>query len=77
MNYKKNNICKIKEEIYKNEFIDKLENYRYKNKMKTNDNMSTGIFKNTLIYILLEDDAKKRNNMMEKFNEAIMNILFI
>ena len=43
--------------------------------MKTNDNMATGIFKNTLIYILLEEDAIKRDNMMEKFNEAIMKYI--
>jgi len=43
-----------------NDNDDELKNYKYKNKMKTNDNMATGIFKNTLIYILLEDNAKKR-----------------
>ncbi len=58
-----------------NDNDDKLQNYKYKNKMKTNDNMATGIFKNTLIYILLEKNAEKRDNMMEKFNEAIMKYI--
>lgn len=44
---------------------------KYKNKMKTNMNMSVGIFKNTLIYILLEDNEKKRSEMMDKFCMAI------
>ena len=39
--------------------------------MKTNMNMSVGIFKNTLIYILLEDNDKKRCEMMDKFCMAI------
>ena len=44
---------------------------KYKNKMKTNRNMSVGIFKNTLIYILLEENDKERLKMMDKFCEAI------
>ncbi len=36
--------------------------------MKTNTNMSDGIFKNTLIYILLEE---KRSKMMDSFCSAI------
>lgn len=43
----------------------------YKNKMKTNSNMSVGIFKNTLIYILLEKDSLKRSKMMDKFCELL------
>lgn len=49
-----------------------LKKYKHKNEVKTNDNMATGIFKNTLIYILLEEKTEERNKMMEKFNEAIM-----
>lgn len=45
----------------------KIKQEKYKNPMKTNNNMSVGIFKNTLIYILLEDDIKKRGEMMYKF----------
>ena len=42
-----------------NDSDEKLQNYNYKNRMKTNDNMVTEIFKNTLLYILLEENAKK------------------
>lgn len=45
----------------------KIKQEKYKNPMKTNNNMSVGIFKNTLIYILLEEDIKKREEMMDKF----------
>ena len=56
-------------------FINKnnknINQTKYKNKMKTNTNMSVGIFKNTLIYILLENNEKKRSEMMDKFCLAI------
>lgn len=43
-------------------FINKnnknINQTKYKNKMKTNTNMFVGIFKNTLIYILLENNEK-------------------
>ena len=45
----------------------KIKQEKYKNPMKTNNNMSVGIFKNTLIYILLENNIKKREEMMDKF----------
>lgn len=54
-----------------NENDRKIDQKKYKNKMKTNSNMSIGIFKNTLIYILLEKNAKKRSEMMEQFSEAL------
>lgn len=44
---------------------------KYKNKMKINNNMAIGIFKNTLIYILLEENEKERSKMMNKFQQAI------
>ena len=55
-----------------NEQNEELENYKYKNKMKINNNMAIGILKNTLIYILLEENPKKRNEMLIKFNERIL-----
>jgi hypothetical protein len=58
-----------------NDSDEELQKLKYKNKVKTNNNMAIGIFKNTLIYILLEDDAKKRLEMMEKFQEAIMKYI--
>lgn len=54
-----------------NDGDEELKNFNYKNKVKINCNMAIGIFKNTLIYILLEDDADKRLEMMDKFQEAI------
>ena len=50
---------------------ENINQTKYKNKMKTNTNMSVGIFKNTLIYILLENNEKKRSEMMDKFGLAI------
>lgn len=55
-----------------NEQNEELEKYKYKHKMKINNNMAIGILKNTLIYILLEDNAEKRSEMMEKFNKRIL-----
>lgn len=54
-----------------NENDKKIDQKKYKNKMKTNSNMSIGIFKNTLIYILLEKNDKKRSQMMNRFSEAL------
>lgn len=50
-----------------NDNDENINQKNYKNKMKTNTNMSVGNFKNTLIYILLEDNKKKRSEMMDKF----------
>lgn len=73
----------IKQDIYSQVLVSNMlqafinDNYKkinqenYKNKMKTNINMSVGIFKNTLIYILLEDNVQKRSEMMDKFCVAI------
>lgn len=54
-----------------NDNNENINQEKYKNKMKTNMNISIGIFKNTLIYILLEDNDKKRSEMMDKFCIAI------
>lgn len=54
-----------------NENNKNLQNCKHKNIVKTNDNIAVGVFKNTLIYILLEQNANKRNEMMEKFNKII------
>ena len=50
---------------------ENINQTKYKNKMKINTNMFVGIFKNTLIYILLENNEKKRSEMMDKFCLAI------
>lgn len=54
-----------------NDNDENINQEKYKNKMKTNTNMSVGIFKNTLIYIMLEENDKKRYEMMDKFCLAI------
>ena len=54
-----------------NDNNEKINQGKYKNKMKTNMNMSVGIFKNTLIYIFLEDNDRKRSEMIDKFCLAI------
>lgn len=64
-------VCNILQ-AFINDSDEGLQQFKYKNKIKTNNNMAIGIFKNTLIYILLEDNAEKRSQMMEKFQEAIM-----
>lgn len=48
-----------------------ISNLKYKNEMKINNNMAIGIFKNSFIYIFLEKNINKRNEMMEKLQEAI------
>lgn len=42
----------------------------FKNEVKVN-NMAIGIFKNTLIYILLEENPDKMSEMMDKFQQEI------
>lgn len=70
----------IKQDIYSQVLVsnmlqafinENINQTKYKNKMKTNTNMSVGTFKNTLIYILLENNEKKRSEMMDKFCLAI------
>lgn len=62
-------------QAYINDGDKEVSNLKYKNEMKINNNMAIGIFKNTLIYILLEENQKKRNEMMDKFQEAINNYI--
>lgn len=50
--------------------MEELSNLKYKNEVKVN-NMAIGIFKNTLIYILLEEKPDKMNEMMNKFQQEI------
>ena len=50
--------------------MEELSNLKYKNEVKVN-NMAIGIFKNTLIYILLEENPDKMNEMMDKFQQKI------
>ncbi len=52
-----------------------VSEFKYKNKVKINNNMAIGIFKNTLIYIFLEEDNNKRAEMMDRFLEAIVQYI--
>lgn len=55
-----------------NDLEPKIEQKKYKNKMKININMATGYIKKYLIYILLEDDVKKRSELMNILNNKIL-----
>lgn len=52
-----------------------INEYKYKNRVKINNNMAIGLFKNTLIYILLEDDSSKRSEMFNKFEKTMMKYI--
>ena len=58
-------------QAYINDGDELVSNFKYKNNMKVNNNMAIGIFKNSFIYIFLEDNIEKRNELMEKMQEAI------
>ena len=49
-----------------------IEQRRYKNKMKININMAVGHIKNRMIFILLEDDNKIRDKLMEELDNKIL-----
>ena len=48
-----------------------MEKLKYKHKVKTNKNTAIEIFKDTFIYILLEDDSNKRAMMMDELIEEM------
>lgn len=54
-----------------NDSDESLKNYKHKHKAKTNKNMAIGIFKDTFIYILLENDGDKRSKMMDDLIEEM------
>ena len=55
-----------------NDLGEKIEQTRYKHKMKININMAVGYIKNRLILILLEDDNKKRDRLMKELENKIL-----
>ena len=55
-----------------NDLEHKIEQKKHKNKMKININMATGYIKKFLIYILLEEDEKKRNELMNILDKKIL-----
>lgn len=58
-------------QAYINDSDKALEELKHKHKVKTNKNMAIGIFKDTFIYILLEDDGDKRAKMMDELIEEM------
>lgn len=56
----------------KNEAQEDIEQKKYKHEMKINENISIGLFKNEMIYIMLEDDDKKRLKRYDKLCKKIL-----
>lgn len=56
----------------KNEAKEDIEQKNYKHEMKINENISIGLFKNKMIYIMLEDDDKKRLKRYDKLCKKIL-----
>ena len=56
----------------KNEAQEDIEQKNYKHEMKINENISIGLFKNEMIYIMLEDDDKKRLKRYDKLCKKIL-----
>lgn len=55
-----------------NDLEGKIEQEKYKNKMKININMATGYIKKYLIYVLLEENSKKRSELLNILNNKIL-----
>lgn len=55
-----------------NDLENKIEQEKYKHKMKININMATGYIKKYLIYVLLEENEKKRRDLMNKLDNKIL-----
>lgn len=53
----------------------KIEQTKYKYKMKINHNMAIGLLKDYFIYILMENDAQKRILLMNEFEQLILKYL--
>lgn len=56
----------------KNEAKEDIEQKNYKHEMKINENISIGLFKNEMIYIMLEEDEKKRLKRYDKLCKKIL-----
>ena len=56
----------------KNEAKEDIEQKNYKHEMKINEIISIGLFKNEMIYIMLEDDDKKRVARYDKLCKKIL-----
>ena len=56
----------------KNESSEEIDQKKYKHKMKVNENIAIGLFKNEMIYIMLEEDNKKR---LKRYDNLSKNML--
>ena len=56
----------------KNEAKEDIDQKKYKYEMKINENISIGLFKNEMIYIMLEEDDKKRLKRYDKLCKEIL-----
>ena len=56
----------------KNEAKEDIEQKKYKYEMKINENISIGLFKNEMIYIMLEYNEKKRVKRYDKLCKKIL-----
>lgn len=50
---------------------EKIEKNKYKHEMTINENMAIGLFKNEMIYIMLEDDKNKRLELYDRLINKI------
>lgn len=76
--------CIIKQEIYSQMFVfnllqgmqndleEEIEQEKYKHKMKININMAVGYIKKRLIFLLLEEDSRRRAILYDELNEKIL-----
>ena len=53
----------------------KIKQQKYKHEMKINHNMAIGLLKDYFIYILMEDNDKKRLLLMDEFEQLILKYL--
>lgn len=56
----------------KNEAREDIEQKKYKHEMKINENVAIGLFKNEMIYIMLEEDENKRLKRYDKLCKKIL-----
>ena len=56
----------------KNEATEKIEQKKYKYEMKVNENIAIGLFKNEMIYIMLEENNDKRIKRYDKLCKKLL-----
>lgn len=56
----------------KNEATEEIEQKKYKHEMKVNENIAIGLFKEEMIYIMLEEDEEKRLKRYDNLSKKIL-----